>query len=86
MDILFVSKDENNLINKIIYSSFREGAMNPIKFHFYIVIQYERFKSFQKYSNDINLGSIATDKFVQYSIDENCFSDRHLCLFFNVII
>ena len=73
LDILLVSKDENNLINKIIYSSFREGANEPNKIPFlYSHVQYERFKSFQKYSNDINLGgSIATDKFVYGLISKN---------------
>ena len=73
LDILLVSKDENNLINKIIYSSFREGANEPNKIPFlYSHVQYERFKSFQKYSNDINLGgSIATDKFV-YGLTGKC--------------
>ena len=37
LDILLVSKDENNLINKIIYHLEKE-QMNPIKFHFYIVM------------------------------------------------
>ena len=73
LDILLVSKDENNLINKIIYSSFREGANEPNKIPFlYSHVQYERFKSFQKYSNDINLGgSIATDEFVYGLISKN---------------
>ena len=34
LDILLVKKDGNNLINEVIYSSFREGANSPNKIPF----------------------------------------------------
>lgn len=73
LDILLVSKDEKNLINKIIYSSFREGANEPNKIPFlYNHAEYEQFKSFQRYSTDLNLGSsTSTDKFVYGLISKN---------------
>lgn len=73
LDILLVNKDENNLINQIIYSSFREGANEPNNIPFlYNHVQYEPFKSFQKYSSEFNLGvSVAKDKFVYELISKN---------------
>ncbi|MEN8075787.1 HAMP domain-containing sensor histidine kinase [Clostridioides difficile] len=73
LDILLVSKSEDNLINKVIYSSFREGANAPNKIPFlYNHAQYERFQRFQKYDLKLDVaGSINTDQLVYELINKN---------------
>ena len=73
LDILLVSKGEDNLINKVIYSSFREGANSPNKIPFlYNHAQYERFKRFEKYELKLNIdGGINTDQLVYELINKN---------------
>ena len=75
LDILLVKKDENKLINEIIYSSFREGANSPNKIPFlYNHIYDEQFKKFHQYyiNKNINIDTeIDTEKFVYNLINRN---------------
>lgn len=72
IDIILVSKDNNNLINNIIYSSFREGANSPNNIPFlYNNKQYERFQMFKKYGLQANMdGSLNTTQFVYRLINK----------------
>ena len=55
LDILLVKKDGNNLINEVIYSSFREGANSPNKIPFLgNHVSYVEFNRFQQYNININ--------------------------------
>lgn len=73
LDIVVVSKDKNNLINQIIYSSFREGANAPNNIPFlYNHKQYERFKRFQNYNLQFNIDeNLNTAQFVYELINKN---------------
>ena len=72
IDIILVSKDNNNLINNIIYSSFREGANSPNNIPFlYNNKQYERFQMFKKYDLQLNVDeSLNTTQFVYKLINK----------------
>ena len=71
IDIILVSKN-NNLINSIIYSSFREGANSPNNIPFlYNNKQYERFQMFEKYDLQLNVDeSLNTTQFVYKLINK----------------
>ena len=73
LDILLVKKDGNNLINEVIYSSFREGANSPNKIPFLgNHVSYVEFNRFQQYNININKNEdIDTDKFVYNLINKN---------------
>lgn len=73
LDIILVSKDSSNLIKKVIYSSFREGANSPSKIPFlYNHVEYERFKRFEKYNLELDIdGSLKTNEFVYELISKN---------------
>ncbi|MDU2123138.1 MAG: ATP-binding protein [Clostridium celatum] len=72
VDIILVSKDNNNLINSIIYSSFREGADSPNNIPFLYNNRYEGFQRFEKYylQFDINR-SLNKTQFVYQLINKN---------------
>lgn len=71
IDIILVSKD-NNLIDSIIYSSFREGADSPNNIPFLYNNKYDEFQMFGKYylKFDIN-GSLNKTQFVYKLINKN---------------
>ena len=73
LDILLVKKDGNNLINEVIYSSFREGANSPNKIPFLgNHVSYVEFNRFQQYNININKNEdIDTNKFVYNLINKN---------------
>ena len=69
IDIILVSKDNNNLINNIIYSSFREGANSPNNIPFlYNNKQYERFQMFKKYDLQLNVDESLNTTQVVYKL------------------
>ena len=72
IDIILVSKNKNNLIDDIVYSSFREGANSPNNIPFlYNNKQYEIFQEFRKYSLQFSIdGSLDTTKFVYQLINK----------------
>ncbi len=72
VDIILVSKDNNNLINSIIYSSFREGANSPNNIPFLYNNKYEGFQRFEKYylQFDINR-SLNKTQFVYQLINKS---------------
>lgn len=70
IDIILVSKDNNNSINDIIYSSFREGANSPNNIPFlYNNKQYERFQMFKDYAFTID-ENLNTTQFVYKLINK----------------
>lgn len=73
LDIILVSKDKDNLIDSILYSSFREGANSPNNIPFlYNHKHYERFKIFQKYNLRFDIDeSLSTAQFVYQLINKN---------------
>lgn len=73
LDILLVSKDENNLINEVLYSSFREGADDPNKIPFlYNHAQYERFQRFEEYNLKLDINGVKnTNQLVYELINKN---------------
>lgn len=73
LDILLVSKDEDNLINEVVYSSFREGADDPNKIPFlYNHAQYERFQRFENYNVKLDInGAMNTNELVYELINKN---------------
>lgn len=72
IDIILVSKDNNNLINSIIYSSFREGADSPNNIPFLYNNKYEDFQRFGKYYLQFNInGSLNKTQFVYQLINKN---------------
>lgn len=73
LDIILVSKDKDNLIDSILYSSFREGANSPNNIPFlYNHKEYERFKRFQKYNLRFDIDeSLSTAQFVYQLINKN---------------
>lgn len=73
LDIILVSKDKDNLIDSILYSSFREGANSPNNIPFlYNHKEYERFKRFQKYNLRFDIDeSLSTAQFVYQVINKN---------------
>ena len=73
IDIILVSKDKDNLIDSILYSSFREGANSPNNIPFlYNAKQYYRFQRFENYNLRFGVdGSISTAQFVYELINKN---------------
>ena len=71
IDIILVSKDKNNLIDDIVYSSFREGANSPNNIPFLYNNKYEIFQGFGKYGLQFRIdGSLDTAKFVYQLINK----------------
>ena len=71
IDIILVSKDKNNLIDDIVYSSFREGANFPNNIPFLYNNKYEIFQGFGKYGLQFRIdGSLDTAKFVYQLINK----------------
>ena len=71
IDIILVSKDKNNLIDDIVYSSFREGANSPNNIPFLYNNKYEIFPGFGKYGLQFRIdGSLDTTKFVYQLINK----------------
>lgn len=71
IDIILVSKDKNNLIDDIVYSSFREGANSPNNIPFLYNNKYEIFPGFGKYGLQFRIdGSLDTAKFVYQLINK----------------
>lgn len=72
IDIILVSKNKNNLIDDIVYSSFRDGVNSPNNIPFlYNNKQYEIFQEFRKYGLQFSIdGSLDTTKFVYQLINK----------------
>ncbi len=73
LDIILVSKDKDNLIDSILYSSFREGANSPNNIPFlYNHREYQRFQRFQKYNLRLDVDeSLSTAQFVYQLTNKN---------------